>query len=386
VRNARHRPAAVAGVSALVAVALLVGAIALVLVQPQGGAGNEGILTLAVEVLALAVTGALIVTGQPRHPIGWIYIASALLIGLGMFATAYAALAQQLPLPFGPAAVAIFTISWFAGSLLPITIGLLLFPDGRLPSRRWRAVVAITAVGYLAVVGNNTLAGRPEYETLHNLAGLGLLAIPVAILASVGSLVRRWRHALGLERQQLKWVGAAALFLALDVVALIVLAAVGAIPESGGVSAALLALGIALMPVAVGIAILRHRLYDIDVLISQTLVYGSLTAVLGAGYFGSVILLQAVLVPITSGSEAAVAVSTLGVVAVFSPARRWIQGLVDRRFYRSRYDAQRTLDRFSSQMRDEVDLDALSRELLATVAETMQPAQAGLWLRRGDHR
>ena len=375
-----------AGVSALVAVALLAGAIALVLVQPRGGAGNEGILALAVEVLALAVTGALIVTGQPRHPIGWIYIASALLIGLGMFATAYAALAQQLPLPFGPVALAVFTISWFAGSLLPITIGLLLFPDGRLPSRRWRAVVAITAVGYLAIVGNNTLAERPEYETLHNLAGLGLLAIPAAILASVGSLVRRWRHALGVERQQLKWVGAAALFLALDVVAVIVLATVGAIPESGGVSAALLALGIALVPVAVGIAILRHRLYDIDVLISQTLVYGSLSAVLGAGYFGSVILLQAVLAPITSGSEAAVAVSTLGVVAVFSPARRWIQGLVDRRFYRSRYDAQRTLDRFSSQMRDEVDLDALSRELLATVAETMQPAQAGLWLRRGDHR
>ena len=375
-----------AGVSALVAVALLAGAIALVLVQPRGGADNEGILTLAVEVLALAVTGALIVTGQPRHPIGWIYIASALLIGLGMFATAYAALAQQLPLPFGPVALAVFTISWFAGSLLPITIGLLLFPDGRLPSRRWRAVVAITAVGYLAIVGNNTLAERPEYETLHNLAGLGLLAIPAAILASVGSLVRRWRHALGVERQQLKWVGAAALFLALDVVAVIVLATVGAIPESGGVSAALLALGIALVPVAVGIAILRHRLYDIDVLISQTLVYGSLSAVLGAGYFGSVILLQAVLAPITSGSEAAVAVSTLGVVAVFSPARRWIQGLVDRRFYRSRYDAQRTLDRFSSQMRDEVDLDALSRELLATVAETMQPAQAGLWLRRGDHR
>ena len=386
VKNGPSRAAAVAWAFAALATVLLAGAVALLFSQPVTIGDRQGILTPALAVLAFALTGALIVTGRPRHSIGWIYVASAVLTALGMFAIAYSTLAEQLGLPYGPAAVAVFVVSWFAGNLLPITLGLLLFPDGRLPSARWRAVVPIAAVGYLAIVGNNVLAGRPEFETLRALAGLGILAIPTAILASVGSLVWRWQHAIGVERQQLKWVGTAALFLGLDFVVVTVLASSGLIPQSGSVTVALLSLGIALVPVAVGIAILRYRLYDIDVLISHTLVYGSLVAVLGAGYFGSVLLLQAVLAPITAGSEAAVAVSTLGIVAVFNPARGWMHGLVDRRFYRSRYDAQQTLDSFSAHMSDEVDLDALSRELLATVAETMQPAQIGLWLRHRDPR
>lgn len=330
-RNALDRAAVVAWALALLAMVLLAGAIALLLIQPVATAGLEGILAPALEVLALALTGALIVTGRRRHPIGWIYVASALLIALGIFAVAYSALAQQLPLPLGPLADAVFTISWFAGSLLPITIGLLLFPDGRLPSRRWWAVVAISAVGYLAIVGNNALAGRPEYETLHSLAALGLFAIPAAILTSVGSLIWRWQHAVGVERQQLKWVAAATLFLALDFIAVIFLASVGAIPQSGG-AVALLALGVALVPISVGIAILRYRLYDIDILINRTLVYGTITALLGGSFVAAQELLKRTFIATTgASSDLAVVLALFVIVTLFTPLRARVQAIVDRR-------------------------------------------------------
>lgn len=366
---------------AVLALALLAAAAILQFSQPVATAGRQGTLALAVEVLAFALTGALIVTGRPHHPIGWIYVGSAQLMAVGALALTYSVLAQEVALPGGSIAAVAFVISWFGGNLLPITVGLLLFPTGSLPSARWRVVVAITAVGYLGFLGSNALAERTGSDPLHAIAGTGLVAVPVAVLASVWSLVRRWQSARGAEREQLKWAGAAALLLALDLVALIILALIGLIPPSGGVMLVALALGIALLPIAVTIAILRFRLYDIDLLISQTLVYASLTAILGAGYFASVILLQRLLAPITAGSEAAVATSTLVIVGVFNPVRRSTRGFVDRRFYRPRYDAARTLDTFSAQLRDEVDLDSLSRELLATVTATMQPAQAGLWLR-----
>ena len=384
VRNGRDRAAAVAWAFALLAVALMIGAIALVLAQPVRGplaADPQAVLTVAFEVLAFAVAGALIVTRHPRHPIGWIYTASGLLIGLALFSVEYSRLARQLLLPFAPVGDAVFGVTFFAGFLLPITFGLLLFPDGHLPSRAWRTVVLLTVIGYLGIVGVNALAERPEYEALHTAAGFGALAVPVAILASVASLILRWRRAVGVERQQLKWVGAAALLLGLDLVAVLLLSSFGAIPTSGGITFALLATGISLLPVAVGIAILRYRLYDIDVLIRRTLVYAAVTVALAATFFGGIVLLQGLLRPFTGGNELAVAGSTLASVALFQPLRARIQGAVDRRFYRARYDAGRTLDAFSGQLANEVDLDALRGDLLAVVGDTMQPVHVSLWLR-----
>jgi MFS family permease len=381
-KNGWNRAAAVAWTFAALAIVLLIGAVALLFSQAVTIGDGQGIFVPALEVLAFALTGALIITGRPRHPIGWIYVASALLTAIGMFAIVYSTVADQRGLQYRTAALAVFAISWFAGNLLPITIGLLLFPNGRLPSARWRAVVAITAVGYLAIVGNNALAGRPEYETLRAISGLGMLAIPIAILASVGSLVWRWQHTIGVERQQLKWVGAAALFLGLDVVVVLLFASIGVFPESGSVTVAVLTLGIALVPVAVAVAILRYRLYDIDVLINRTLVYGATSAGIVAAFFGGIVVLQALLRPLTSGSEIAVAGSTLVSFALFQPLRRRVQGAVDHRFYRSRYDAERTLDLFSVRLRDEVDLESVRGELLDAVGRTVQPAHASVWLRR----
>ncbi|MDP9321443.1 MAG: hypothetical protein M3P16_10155 [Chloroflexota bacterium] len=387
--NGRDRAAAVAWVSALFAAALLIGVLALLFVQrPRGdnvetvGIGWADVFSFGLGILAFGIVGALIVTRHPRHPIGWIYTATGLLIGLAGFSLTYSRLAQQLFLPFSQVADAVFGVTFFAGFLLPITLGLLLFPDGHLVSRGWRAAVLITGIGYVGIVGVNALAERPEYETLHTAAGFGALTLPAAILASVASLILRWRRFVGVERQQLKWVGAAALLLGLDLVAVIVLASFGAIPESGGITFVLLALGIALVPVAVGIAILRYRLYDIDLIIRGTLVYAALSAVLLAAYVGGVALFESLLAPFTAGNGIAVAISTLAVVALFQPVRRRIQGFVDRRFYRRRYDTERTLDQFAARLRDEVELDALRGDLLTVVGDTMQPVHASLWLRR----
>jgi hypothetical protein len=228
----------------------------------------------------------------------------------------------------------------------------------------------------------NALAERPEYDALHIAAAFGALAVPAAILASVASLILRWRRAVGVERQQLKWVGAAALLLGLDLVTVLLLILFGAIPTSGGITFVLLATGIALVPVAAGVAVLRYRLYDIDVLINRTLVYGVTTAAIATAFFGGIVVLQALLRPFTTGSELAVAVSTLLSFALFQPLRARVQRTVDRCFYRARYDAQRTLDAFALRLRDEVDLDAVRTDLVGVVTHTLQPSHASLWLRR----
>ena len=276
----------------------------------------------------------------------------------------------------------------------------LLFPNGRLPSPRWRVVlwaqwvlVAVVVVGaaFFTADGGSTVPGyRNPYliVPLPSLAGLTpTLMLPS--LAAALSLVLRARRARGAERQQLKWVGYA--------VALFTLSFVGGASLNGLVAFGLLepntlasdgfgvvAFGSFLgVPLAIAVAVLRYRLYDIDVIIRRTLVYGATTAGIAATYFAAVVVLQAALRPLTAGSEVAVALSTLAVVALFAPLRRRIQGVVDRRFYRSRYDAARTLDAFSVRLRDEVDLDSVRGELLDAVGATLSPTHSSLWLREG---
>jgi hypothetical protein len=210
------------------------------------------------------------------------------------------------------------------------------------------------------------------------LNGLSVLAIAIGIVGSSASLIVRFRRSRGEQRQQMKWLA-----LAGGVAAATIPIAVSLYDEIGAAAMnAAIMLSVLGLPAATGVAILRYRLYDIDVVINRTLVYGVLTMTLALAYLGSVLLLQVALSGVTEGSGFAVAASTLAVAGLFRPARSGIQGLVDRRFYRRKYDAARTLERFGAHLRDEVALDSLSADLRTVVVETMQPAHVSLWLRR----
>jgi hypothetical protein len=210
-------------------------------------------------------------------------------------------------------------------------------------------------------------------------AALGSVAVLFAALASVASLVVRFRRSSGVERLQLKWLTYSAAIVGL--VLLFVIVAEATTGVSDELSNTLVSVSIAALPVSMGVAILRHGLFDIDVVINRTLVYGALTATLVGAYVGTVLLLQLALGPLTEDSDLAIAGSTLAMAALVRPLRARIQELVDRRFYRHRYDAARTLAGFGARVRAEVELDALSGELRSVVAETMQPAHVSLWLR-----
>jgi len=243
-------------------------------------------------------------------------------------------------------------------------------------------IVLITQALALGVPGAALSPDNPDNPlkvdsvVLEVMFGVGMLLLMTSFVAAVVSIVLRYRAAVGVERQQLKQLVFAG-SLALPIMAL-------AVPLFGYDSLAVrvaLAVAFLSLPVAAGIAILRYRLYDIDVVINRTLVYGALTATLAGSYLGAVLLLQLALSPVTESSSLAIAASTLAVAALFRPVRKRIQSLVDRRFFRTRYDAALTLERFGAHLRDEVDLETLGDDLRAVVAETMQPAHVTLWLR-----
>jgi hypothetical protein len=258
---------------------------------------------------------------------------------------------------------------------------LLVFPDGRLPSPRWRwaawlagAGVAVMTLGMVASTLGDPVRIALSEEEPGGLPGLVLdvsvIAAAASFLAALVSLAQRWRRARGNEREQLKWVAFAA---GLALVANIVLQ-IFQLPGLGLV-------GVVLVPVGAAVAILRYRLYDIDRIISRTLGYGLLTALLGLVYVAGVFVSGRLLNPGGKPSGLAVAASTLAVAALFQPARRRVQAAVDRRFNRARYDAARTVAAFSARLRDQIDLDTLSTELLAVVDQTMEPTQVSFWLR-----
>ena len=277
---------------------------------------------------------------------------------------------------------------------------LLLFPNGRLPSHRWRlvawAVVLFHLLGMFEKVVRPTVGDAIDRDVFRNPTGIeslagvaeiagavSFLSVPLLLLASVASVWVRWRRAGDVEREQIKWLVYAA---ACGVVALGGLAGLILFGEDSYVAFFFFSLGFAAIflgvPAAIGIAILKYRLYDIDLIINRTLVYGSLTATLVALYFGAVVLMQRIFVLLTGQqSTLAVVASTLLIAALFTPLRRRIQSFIDRRFYRRKYDAARTLRAFSAQLRDETDLAALSDDLVGVVRETMQPAHVSLWLR-----
>jgi hypothetical protein len=341
-----------------------------------------------------SAVGALIISHRPNNLIGWLLSAAGLLLGLNHFSSEYAIytlLAQPGSLPGGE--VAAWLAYWlFVPSAALVVFLFLLFPTGRLPSRRWRwfagfsVVAASIGAVSMALSSEMTALGRvPNPLSIEGLRDIDRIVEPfffILLLLAAGSMLVRLRRATGVERQQIKWFAyAAAVAVSGNIVGHSLFAAteaswlrwVGVIPGMAGV------LG---MPVAMGIAILRYRLYEIDLLINRTLVYGSLTATLIALYFGGTVLLQRVFVALTGQkSTLAVVASTLVIAALFTPLRRRIQSFIDRRFYRRKYNARKTLEAFSAKLRDETDLDALRDDLVGVVRETMQPAHSSLWLR-----
>jgi hypothetical protein len=272
------------------------------------------------------------------------------------------------------------------GTQLPLRL-----PDGKLPSPRWRwfSRVSLLLIA-VSVVGMAVQPGRVEdvpgtanpvgSELLKPLASVFLLVI-LCFIGGVVALVARYRRSDSHDRVQLRWVAfSGAVFLGVYMVTLPLPSLLGLADDSSGANAinSVSQLAFAALPIGIGHAVLRHRLYDIDAVVSRTLSYAVLTATLAGAYLASVLLLQLVLSP---SSDLAIAGSTLAVAALFQPARRWIQAAVDRRFYRHRYDAARTLERFGGRLRDEVDLDSLAGELRVVVADTMQPAHLSLWMR-----
>jgi hypothetical protein len=354
---------------------------------------------VAVPVLALvssATVGAVVAARRPAHPVGWLLLGIALSL-TGTAATAqyfvYGLLVRPGALPAARYAVLYQPATTFTALTL-IGFVLLLTPTGSLPSPRWRWLARVMAVTPAVLVLVVTLAGGPvdpRYQALdgpfdlRGLDGVLLAANQVALAvtfvglgAAAVSLVGRFRHARGVERLQLRWVALAAVLVGLGAVGVLFSLAVG-----GSAAGTLfdLAVGCCLVvpPVATGAAVLRYRLYDLDRIVSRTLSYGLLTLLLGGGYALVVLGLGQLLG--RDSSSLVVAAATLAVAAAFQPARRRVQRLVDRRFNRRRYDAARTVDAFAARLREQVDLDALSAELLAVVDQTMQPTMASLWLR-----
>jgi hypothetical protein len=353
----------------------------------------------AVLFLSFATVGALVSARQPRNPIGWLFLGGGLAAALEeplLGYSTYALVTEPGSLPGAAAAALVADAVWLPSLASATLFMFVLFPTGRPPSARWRPFIWFftldMAVYVLATLLNpgglyffpavdNPLGIDAAGESLQTAVDFASPILFVSLLLGLVALVLRFRRSDGVERQQLKWiVYLAAVFVALTP-GLIVLGERDV--ELGGVlvSDLIFTALVCSVPVAVGVAILRYRLYEIDVVINRTLVYGALTATLAAAYLGSVLLLQVALSPVTEDSGLAIAGSTLAVAALFRPARQRVQELVDRRFYRRRYDAARTLESFGARLRDEVELDSLSGELRAVVADTMQPAHVSLWLR-----
>ena len=366
-------------------------------------AGRPDLVVLAlgdaVPVLLASVSsgtvGAVVASRRPRHPVGWLLLGlgvSMIVIGFAEDYARYTLLAGAGPLPGARWAALLSDTGWI---LWPAAIGfiLLLTPTGSPPSPRWRWWVWLTAAAPLvymlaealevtpmdppfgAVVSPMALPVGGSVDTVLRIVDwAAALLTQVAILAGAGSLVVRFRRAAGVERLQLRWVTLAA-----------VLAGVAAVGVAVGTVTGIEAVWlwssfsyITVLPLVIGASILRYRLYDLDRIISRTVAWTALTVVLALGY-GAVVLLLGRLLP--DRSTTAVAGATLAVAAVFQPARRRIQQLVDRRFNRHRYDAARTIQAFSGRLRQQVDLDSLSAELLAVADQTMQPTTMSLWLR-----
>lgn len=403
---------ALAGLAVALGLVLLAMSVAWAGTPGVGPAAVWQVVPVLLFFVASPVVGALIISRvRPDHPIGWLFIVSSGALAFGLVIDTYVTRHVALGGEVGPAAVLKWLGSWSsAPAFATLPLFALLFPDGRPPSRRWIPLIWTTLIGAALLMFSEALrpeviiftAGAelivpnpfsiPAIAPVATAAGAVALALILgSVLLAMLALVLRFKRSRGTERQQLKWF-----VLAMGTLAtLLVTSAMIEAVASGGraemsamdpVAQAVWILAISslvLLPLSAGVAILRYRLYDIDVLINRALVYGALSAMLLGTYVFSVLVLTALVRPITGSGDLAVAVSTLAVLALFQPLRARIQRAVDRRFYRARYDAARTIDRFGARLREQVDLDQLRGELIGVVDETIKPAHASLWLRGG---
>jgi len=353
-----------------------------------------------VIAISFSTVGAIITPRlPPQNPIGWIFCSIGVIAGMRLFVSEYAIVTllaepSSVPAMLPGGEVVAWISSWLWVSHIGLFVFLaLLFPDGRLPSSRWRPFGWL--VGVVVVTGMVAVALWPETA-----AGFDLINHPLGIevatdtvnpvetilyalgLIAAASLLVRLRRSIGVKRQQVKWFAYAVAVLATSAILAYVVSESVKVVWLEWVSFMLVIASVVGLPVAVGIAILRYRLYNIDLLLNRTLVYGALTAVLAAVYFGIIVLFQALFRAFTGQeSQLAVVVSTLAIAALFTPLRLRIQSFIDRRFYRRKYDARKTLEAFSAKLRTETDLDALSSDLIEVIRETMQPTRVSLWLK-----
>jgi hypothetical protein len=351
-------------------------------------------LETSMVAVGYSTVGAIVASRLPESPIGWLFCAIGLIFGVSHFSAEYAGydlLGSSGSLPAGEAFAWLTSWVWVGGLGLIVYLDLL-FPNGRLPSVRWRWFARFTAIVLLpaailaalspGLILSSTLINPVGIEGLPNASRAIEVFMYALIVVGASSMLARLRHAGRIQRQQIKWFAyATAVAISGVILKNTVYPAVG-VKWVWWVGLVLTTVGVVSSPVAMGIAIFRYRLYQIDIIINRTLVYGSLTAVLAGMYLGGVVLLQYAFRSLTGeGSQLAVVASTLIIAALFIPLGRRIQGFIDRRFYRRKYDARKTLESFSAKLRNQTALDALSEDLVGVVGETMQPAHVSLWLK-----
>jgi hypothetical protein len=354
------------------------------------GSADAAEWTFGVGFVVYAAVGGVIADRYPRNPVGWLFCVVGVVFAAGDFVADYADRGGNP----GATALALLNTATGPGTLVVLALALMLFPTGRHLSAGWRraaacVIAANVALSLVLALEPGKLSANSGVENplgvgaaaglLHALADAGSLVIVATMLVALAAIVARFRAARGIERQQLKWLALLAV-LAVAVLAVLLMVAqfVNLDTGTGRVAAGVVLGGLSMAPaVAAAVAILRYRLYDVDVVINRALVYGVLTALLGGTYLGLVLLIGLAV----GRSGFAVAASTLAVAALFRPARARVQATVDRRFYRRRYDAELAVAGLGSRLRDQVELDALSRELRGVVDECLQPAHVSLWLR-----
>ena len=384
--NQKRSSIAIQRLAAAIAMLNITAAVLFAFLQLAAGY-DDGLagLTLLLNAIVYSVLGALIISREPRQVIGWLFLLTGFVTALNMFPedrliqTSQAGLLRILVLAVG-------NNVYIPAYLIPLTLILQFFPDGSLPSPRWRPLTVITIVALIGSVVGGTIGtlqteglldpqtGAPFSEVLSALITLSLV---ISIFGSLAAVVVRFYHAKGIERAQMKWL----VYTVVLWVPAIVLS-VFLTDGEGEISAFFILSYPTVLSLAIGIAVLRHRLFDIDIIIRRTLQYGLLTAVLVAVYFGVVLLAQSAFVALTGQeSPLAIVLSTLLIAALFNPLRRRIQAFIDQRFYRKRYDAAQTLEQFARLARDEVNLGMILQALDTAVQDSLQPHSVAIWLK-----